>query len=59
MNLLNTTIMSTTIKIKSLNTKKVKKKSHKFDDALLKLGFSEKENTLKDKKVKKTETKPV
>ena len=46
--------MNTTIKIKSLNTKKVDKKRNKFDDALLKLGLSEKENLTQDKKSKKT-----
>ncbi len=51
--------MNTTIKIKSLNTKKVVKKKKKFDDALLKLGLSEKENSTKDKNSKKKEVKSV
>lgn len=42
--------MKDTIKINSLNAKKIVKKKNKFDDALLKLGLSFNEKKEKPKK---------
>lgn len=50
--------MKRTMQIQSLNTKKTNQKKNKFDDALIKLGISEKKNALgisnKSKKTLKT-----
>ncbi|HRO76537.1 MAG TPA: hypothetical protein PLP27_10360 [Crocinitomicaceae bacterium] len=50
--------MKRTIQIQSLNTKKTTQKKNKFDEALIKLGVSEKKNALgttnKSKKSLKT-----
>lgn len=42
--------MNTTLKVNSLNTKKTAKKKSKFDDALIKLGYSSVEKSEKLKK---------
>lgn len=42
--------MTSALKLKNLNTKKTSVKKNKFDEALMNLGYSEKEKTAQTKK---------